>query len=286
MLQVTGLTKYYGKICGVHDLNFEIAAGEIFGLVGPEGAGKSTALRSIMGQIAPNGGEVLLDEHLFDRRTPKRKAVAGFLPSEVMLYDDMRVGDVIRYHGTFYKNIDENRLGKLIRRLEIDMTKKTDVLSAEERKKVGLVLALMHRPKLIVLDEPAKDLAPMAKEMLFAILREEKQRGAAILYASDNLGEVRRLCDSAAMLRSGHIVLIDEIANVVNGFVHLITLECEDQTIAQRLGGTAIEREGETVRFLYEGQPDELIKALSGLHVKRLLIEEPPLDDILENYYQ
>jgi len=286
MLQVTGLTKYYGKICGVHDLDFEIAAGEIFGLVGPDGAGKSTALRCIMGQIAPNGGEVLLDEHLFDRRTPKRRAVVGYLPGAITLYDGMRVGDVIRYHGAFYKSIDETRLGRLIRRLDIDMTKKTDEISAEELKKVGIALALMHRPKLIVLDEPALGLAPMAQETLFEILREEKQRGAAILYASANLGEVRRLCDRAAVLRAGRIVLMDEIANVVNGFVHLVSVECEDPAIAQRLGGMAIERKGEMTRFLYEGQPDELIKALSGLHVKRLLIEEPPLEDVMEQYYQ
>lgn len=286
MLQVSGLTKYYGKTRGVHDLSFEIAAGEIFGLVGPKGAGKTTALRCIMGRIATNGGEVLLDEHLFDRRTPKRRAVVGYLPDEIALYDGMRVGEVIRYHGSFYKNVDEVRLGNLIRRLDIDMLKPVGALDMEERKKTGLVLALMHRPKLIVLDEAAEGLAPMAQETVFEILREEKQRGASILYASGSLSEVRRLCDKAAVLRDGKVILVDEIANVVNGFVHLVTLECPDPAIAQRLGGMAIEREGDTVRFLYEGEPDELIRALSGLHVKRLLIEEPPLDDVMDQYYQ
>lgn len=286
MLQVTGLTKYFGKICGVHDLNFEIAAGEIFGLVGPDGAGKSTALRCIMDMIAKNGGEVLLEGRLFDRHTPKRRAAVGYLGSDISLYDGMHVGEVIRHQGSFYKNIDETRLGRLIRRLEIDMMRPVEALTDEERQKVGIVLALMHRPKLILLDEPANGLEPMTQEMLFSILREEKKRGAAVLYATGSLSEARRICGRAAILRDGRIHLMDEIDNLVNGFVHLVTLECPDPAIAQRLGGTAIEREGEVVRFLYEGEPDALIKELSGVQIKRLLIEEPELEDILRYYYQ
>lgn len=286
MLQVNGLTKYYGKTCGVHDVSFEVAQGEIFGFIGPNGAGKSTTIRCIMDLVPKNSGEVLLDEHPFDRHTPKRKALVGYLPSEVTLYGDMRVRDVIRYHGRFYKKIDQTHLGRMIRRLEIDMSKKIEDLSPGNRKKVGIVLALMHSPKLILMDEATSGLDPLMQEAFYEILREERDRGAAIFFSSHNLSEVRRLCSRVALIRDGRISMMDSIENIVNGFVHLITLECPDNAIAQRLGGTAIEREGETVRFLYEGEPDALIKELSGVHVKRLLVEEPSLEDVFLNYYQ
>lgn len=286
MLQVNGLTKYYGNTRGVHDISFSVQPGEIFGLIGPNGAGKSTTIRCVMDLIGRNGGEVLLDGRPFDRHTPKRKALVGYLPSEITLYGDMRVSDVIRYHGAFYRHIDETHLGRLIRRLEIDMTQRVDDLSLGNRKKVGIVLALMHRPRLILMDEASSELDPLMQEAFYSILREERDRGAAIFFSSHNLSEVRRLCSRVAIIRDGEIGMMDTIENIVNGYVHQITLDCADPTVARRLGGTAIEREGDTTRFLYEGEPDELIKELSGLHVRRLLIEEPSLDDVLLNYYQ
>jgi len=286
MLQVNGLTKYYGKVRGVHDVSFDVASGEIFGFIGPNGAGKSTTIRCIMDLVPKNGGEVLLDGHVFDRHTPHRKAIVGYLPSEITLYGDLRVRDIIRFNGRFYKNTDEAYLGRLIRRLDIDISRKISDLSLGNRKKVGIALALMHRPKLILMDEASSGLDPLMQEAFYEILREERERGAAIFFSSHNLSEVRRLCDRVAIVREGQIGMMDTIENIVNGFVHLVTLECSDAAVAQRLGGMAIEREGEMVRFLYEGTPDELIRELSGVQVRRLLIEEPSLEDVFLNYYQ
>ncbi len=286
MLEVRNLTKYYGKTRGVLGVSFDVQPGEIFGCIGPNGAGKSTTIRCIMDLISRDSGEVLLDGRRFDRHTPKRKALVGYLPAEITLYGDMRVGELIRYHAKFYKHVDQSYLGKLIRRLEIDMAKRVEDLSLGNRKKVGAVLALMHRPKLIVMDEASSGLDPLMQEAFYEILREERDRGAAIFFSSHNLSEVRRLCDRVAIIREGEIGMIDTIENIVNGFVHQVTLQCSDAGVASRLGGAAIEREGDTVRFLYEGEPDRLIKELSGVRVQRLLIEEPSLDDVFLNFYQ
>jgi len=286
MLQVNGLTKYYGNARGIHDVSFAVEYGEVFGLIGPHGAGKSTAIRCMMDLTAKSGGEVLIDERLFDRNTPKRRAAVGCAMQRPALYDEMSVGEVIRFHGAFYRAVDEARLGRLIRRLEIDMTAGIGTLGAAEAKKLALVLALMHKPRVILLDDPMGELMPMDREIVLEILREEKARGTAIVLATDNLADARRICDRAAILRAGQVLIEDRMENLVNGFVQLVTLECADPGIAQRLGGMAIEREGDTVRFLYEGEPAKLIGELAGLQVKRLLIEEPHLDDIIDNYYQ
>lgn len=286
MLQVEGLTKYYGKNRGVNDLCLEVRAGEILGLLGPFGAGKTTALRCIMDLTSKDGGEVLLNGRRFDRRTPRMRAMVGYLPAESALYPGLRVGDVLRLHSRYYRSVDETYLGRLIRRLEIDIARRVRELTPAGRRKLNIVLALMHRPALILMDEAAVGLDPLTQEALFALLREERERGAAVLYASGSLSEVRRLCDRAAILRDGEIGVTDEVGNLVNGDVHLVTLECADAGVAQRLGSSAIEREGDVTRFLYEGEPDALIKELSGVRVRRLLVEEPSLEDVLDHLFQ
>lgn len=286
MLQVNGLTKYYGKTRGVHDLQFSVQPGEIFGLVGQNGAGKTTALRCVLDLVPKNGGEVLLNGHPFDRHTSKRKALIGYAPAEPALYGDMTVQELIRYHGAFYRHVDENRLGQIIRRLALDLSQKACALAREERKKAAIVLALMHQPKLLILDEATAGLDMMTREVVYAILDEERQRGTAILCATSDMGEAKRICDRLAIMRDGLIEMQDATENIVNGYIHQVTLECADQTLARRLGGVAIECEGDVIRFLYEGEADELIRALAGTHVRRLLIEEPALEDVFKNFYQ
>ena len=286
MLKIEGLTKYYGATLGVRDISLEVAPGEIFGFLGPNGAGKSTTIRCTMDLINRNAGTVWVDGEVFDRRTPSRKALVGYLPSETRFYGNMRVRDLIAYTGRHYPQIDENRLGMLIRRLELDLSKSVEDLSLGNRKKLGIVLSLMHAPKLLILDEPTSGLDPLMQEAFAQILREERERGAAVFLSSHNLAEVRRLCDRVAMVRAGEIALMDTIGNIVNGSMHQVTLECSDPAVAEKLGGTGIEREGNVVRFLYEGEPEQLIQVLSGTKVTRLLVEEPALEDVFLHYYQ
>jgi len=286
MLKIEGLTKYYGNTLGVRDIDLEVAPGEIFGFLGPNGAGKSTTIRCVMDLINRTAGTVWVDGEVFDRHTPWRKALVGYLPSEARFYGDMRVRDLIAYTGRFYRRIDENRLGMLIRRLEIDVSKGVEELSLGNRKKLGIVLSLMHAPKLLILDEPTSGLDPLMQETFAQILREERARGAAVFLSSHNLAEVRRLCDRVAIVRAGEIAMMDTIGNIVNGSMHQVTLECDDPAVAEKLGGTAIEREGDMVRFLYEGEPGQLIAALAGRNVTRLLVEEPSLEDVFLHYYQ
>lgn len=286
MLRIEGLTKYYGRTLGVKNVDLAVAPGEIFGFIGPNGAGKSTTIRCAMDLIRRTAGEVYVDGKPFSRKTSGQKALVGYLPSEINLYGDMRVRELISYAGSFYGHIDNKRLGLLIRRLELDLSKKIDQLSLGNRKKLGIVLALQHSPKLLILDEATSGLDPLMQEAFYDILREERDRGAAIFFSSHNLTEVRRLCSRVAIIRQGEIRMTDTIENIVNGFMHQVTLECGDPAIAQRLGGEAIEREGRLVRFLYEGDPDALIAELSKTKVDRLLIEEPSLEDVFLHYYQ
>lgn len=286
MLEVQNLTKYYGTVRGVLDLNFRVEAGEIFGFIGPNGAGKSTTIRCIMDILSRTSGEVLLDGRPFHRHTPKRKAVVGYLPSEVNLYGDMRVGALVRYYSSFYHRIDQEYVGRLLRRLAVDVAKPVRELSLGNRKKVGIVLALMHRPKLLLLDEASSGLDPLMQEAFYGILREERDRGTAILFSSHNLSEVRRLCDRVAIIREGEIAMVDTIENIVNGYVHRVTIECDDAALPSRLGAADISREGNTMTFLYEGEPDRLLQEMRSTHVTRLLVEEAPLEDVFMHFYR
>ena len=206
MIRIMHLTKNYGKARGVTDLTLHVPAGSCFGFIGPNGAGKSTTIRTLLGLISPTSGsaEVLGLDCVKDR--PAILAQVGYMPSEAMFYPDMRVSEVIRLSAGLRKRDCREEAGALCEALELNVRKRIRELSLGNRKKVSIVCAMQHRPRLYVLDEPTSGLDPLVQRAFWSQLEERRREGATVFLSSHVLYEVQRYCDRAAIIREGRLV--------------------------------------------------------------------------------
>ena len=161
ILELKNLTKYYGDTLAVDNLSLHLKEGEILGFIGPNGAGKSTTIRMIMNLINKTEGEILLNGKVLDKNDTSLKQIIGYLPSDINLYEDLTVKEMLDYHESFYKNNLHKRRVELVKRLKLEENKLLENLSLGNLKKLGIVLCLMHSPKLLILDEPISGLDPI-----------------------------------------------------------------------------------------------------------------------------
>ncbi|NLU23921.1 MAG: ABC transporter ATP-binding protein [Clostridiales bacterium] len=282
ILTIQNLQKTYGKARGVTDLSLSVEKGEILGFIGPNGAGKSTTIRCIMNLLNKNSGEIFFEGKPLLRGDTTAYAQIGYLPSEIHLYDNMTGEEMLLYNASFYAPGSLERAEDLCRRLSFDKKKRLRALSLGNGKKLGLILALMHAPRLVIMDEATSGLDPLIQEEVYAILREEKLRGTSFLFSSHNLGEVKKLCDRVAIIREGTLIRTAPTAELTEGSVTRVRIATDD------LPDPALHfiREGDTYTTLYTGDPNELIAHLGTCRLKRLIIEEPDLEEIFLHYYQ
>lgn len=287
ILEIKNLTKYYGEVLGVKNLSINLYEGEIYGFIGPNGAGKSTTIRAIMNLINKTEGEVLLNGKELNKDDIELKEIIGYLPSEINLYDDLTVKEMLDYHESFYtKNISKRRK-ELVERLRLDETKKIEDLSLGNLKKLGIVLAFMHEPKLLILDEPTSGLDPIMQQTFYELLKEEKQKGTTIFYSTHILGEISKNCDRVGVIKDGILLKVETIEEMLNKNLTFVTVESGDiQKIIDDLNVEIIETKDNMVKFKNHITPDELIQTLSKYSISKLLIEEPSLEDVFLHYYK
>ncbi len=287
ILEVKHLKKYYGNIVGVEDVTLTLKPGEIYGFIGPNGAGKSTTIRTIMGLINKNEGKIFFNGEELNSNDPKVKRLIGYLPSEINLYGDMKVKEILDYHEGFYKEDIHKKRNKLVKLLKIDEDKKIEDLSLGNLKKIGIVLALMHSPKLLILDEPTSGLDPIMQKTFHDILKAEKELGTTILYSSHVLSEVSNLCDRIGFIKDGVIIKEDELANIKNNNYTYLKISSKDiKDIKKELDLKVKEESDKEVVFFNDLDANTLLKKLSKYDIERLLIEEVSLEDLFDKYYR
>lgn len=289
IVEIKHLKKYYGKSRGIEDVSFNVEAGEIFGFIGPNGAGKSTTIRTLLALIRPTGGSATIFGKDCIKAAPEIAREVGYLPSEVFYYDGMRVLELLKYSASFYGKDCTRRIHELAETLDLDLKKKIDDLSFGNRKKVGIVQALIHEPKLIVLDEPTAGLDPLMQQRFFELLRAENRKGAAVLFSSHVLSEVHKLCDRVAIIKEGRIVDMDTIGALRDNGYQKVALEAKAPVSADALaleGVTSLEVRGNVASFIYRGSVNRLLQALAAIDLANVSIEEPDLEEIFLHYYQ
>ena len=287
ILEIQNLTKYYGKILGVENIALQLEEGEIFGFIGPNGAGKSTTIRSIMNLINKTSGKVLIENKEFNKENIEIKEKIGYLPSEINLYDDLTVKEMLDYHESFYKKDIHKRRAELVKKFELDEKKKIEDLSLGNLKKVGIILAFMHEPKLLILDEPTSGLDPIMQNIFYDLLKEEKAKGNTIFYSTHILNEVPKICERVVVIKEGKLIKIEKIENLIDkSLTHITITSNQVKEIKKDLNINTILEEEKTIKFANNFSHDKLIKQLSKYKIDRILIEEATLEDMFLNYYQ
>lgn len=287
ILRVVQLCKNYGKTKGIEDLSLELNDGEIFGLIGPNGAGKSTTIRSIMNVINKSYGEVYFNDQLLDKNNIEAKKLIGYLPSEVFLYEDMSVKQMLDYHASFFKEDLSERRKELVKLLNVDEKKKIEDLSLGNLKKVGIILALMHNPKLLILDEPSSGLDPIMQQTFYELLLQEKAKGTTIIYSTHILSEVSKICDRVGIIKDSHLVKIEDVDSLNNNRLTFIKINSVDnEKIKEALDLETYELGKNTIRFKYDKDVNSLLSVLTNFNIDRILIEEPTIEEIFMHYYQ
>lgn len=288
IIETNNLSKSYGKSRGINDINLKIKEGEIFGFVGPNGAGKSTTIRTLLNFIFPTSGFAKILGKDIVKESNEIKKYIGYVPSEVKFYDEIRVKDIIKYSSSFYNGVNSEEVDKLYKLLDVDVNKKMSELSLGNKKKVAIVQALIHKPKLLILDEPTNGLDPLIQKKLFELLEKAKKEGTTVFLSSHNLVEVENLCDRVAVIKDGKIVdtvVIEKLAKKSALKVILKGNEINEEKIKE-IGGQAIEKNCNEFVFYYNEKVDKLIKLLSKYSLEKLLISEQTLEDKFMNYYE
>jgi ABC-2 type transport system ATP-binding protein len=219
VIETQQLTKYYGTHRGIVEVDLAVEQGEIYGFLGPNGAGKTTTIRLLLDLLRPTSGrafmfgiEATADPVAIHRRT-------GYLPGEFALFDRLTGGETIEYFANLRGGVDPIYQADLVARFDLDPSRRFKEYSKGNKQKVGLVIALQHRPDLLVLDEPTSGLDPLVQQTFFELLRETVAEGRTAFLSSHILGEVERTCDRVAIIRDGRVVKVDRV-EALRGLAH------------------------------------------------------------------
>ena len=288
IIEIKHLKKYYGDTRGVEDVSLVLNKGDIYGFIGPNGAGKSTTIRTIMGLINKTSGDIFIKGKELDKDDIETKKIIGYLPSEINLYDDMTVKELFDYHESFYDKDISKRRKELVKLLKIDEKKKLDDLSLGNSKKVGIVLALMHEPEILILDEPTSGLDPLMQSIFHDLLIEEKKKGTTILYSSHVLSEVANISNIVGFIKDGKIIKEDTMDNIIteNSYTYLTIFSSEIDKIKKDLKLEVKSESDKVAKFINNMDPNELIKKLTNYKIDKMLIESVSLEDLFGKYYK
>ncbi|MBR3133238.1 MAG: ABC transporter ATP-binding protein [Clostridia bacterium] len=287
ILEVKNLTKYYKDVLGVKNINFELYRGEIFGFIGPNGAGKSTTIRSILNLINKTSGEVLFKGKQLTKDNLELKKLIGYLPSEVRLYEDLTVKDLIDFHLKFFDKDFSKRREELVKRLKLDENKKIEDLSLGNLKKVGIVLAFVHGPQLLILDEPTSGLDPLIQQEFYNLLLEEKEKGTTIFYSTHVLSEISKICDRVGIIKSGNLIKIEPIKDLIDKSLTYVTITSKDcEKIINDLKLDIKDYKDNTISFKNFMESNELLKAIVKYDIDKIYIEPASIEDVFMHYYK
>ena len=292
VVKVSHFKMTFGNNQVIKDLSFEIQKGEVFGLLGSNGSGKTTTIRAILGLYEPTGGELLVNGKRF---SPETDIKIGYLPEERGLYKKEKVGNIMRYFAELKglgKSDAESFINKFLSRVDLldKVNIRLDKLSSGQQQKVQLGITMMGDPDLLILDEPTKGFDPVNRKLLLDIVEEERQKGTTVIMITHHMEEVERLCDRVLLLKDGRAVVYgrtEDIKDQAGNNIIRITFNGqipgsnEIYTISNQTKTTAelTLREGKTAKDVLESLVDQ------GVDIRQYSVERPSLDDIFVNIY-
>ncbi len=289
IIEISKLTKYYGKSRGIVDVSFNVEEGEIFGFIGPNGAGKSTTIRTLLSLIYPTSGSAKIFGRDCIKEGREIRQHIGYLPSEVFYYDNMKVIDLLKYSASFYPKANKNRISELAKIMDLDLNRKIDDLSYGNKKKVGIVQGLLHSPKLIILDEPTGGLDPLMQNRFFELIHAEKEKGTTVLFSSHILSEVQKICTRVGIIKEGKMIRVDDIKTLEHTNHKKFKIEMQEEIPAEYFNMTGVNNldiNAKAATFIFSGDINKIVAKLYERKVINLIVEEPSLEEIFLHYYE
>lgn len=288
IIEIKNLTKMYGNLVAVKDLDLTVYKGEIMGFLGPNGAGKTTTLRSCLALLAKTAGEITifgLDSH---RDAVAIRKQTGYLPGDFGLIPSIKVSSYLKYLLSLNECNSTKKMVSLAERLKLDLNRKTNELSKGNKQKVGIIQALMADQNLIIMDEPTSSLDPLMQQEFYRILREEEKQGKTIFMASHILAEVEKICDRVAIIRKGQLKVVEEIQVLQEKTGKVLEVEFSDPVTIDELkleGVSEIYQDnGKFILTIHENL-DRVIEAVSNHRILNMSLKTYSLEQLFLKYY-
>jgi ABC-type multidrug transport system ATPase subunit len=292
IIEVDKLTKSYSGKRGIVDVSFSVGEGEVFGFLGPNGAGKTTTIRILMALLRADGGGARIAGLDCWEKSVEIKRMIGYIPGEPSLDNNLTGGQILEYFANLRGGVDHGYLMSLVKRFDLDTSRKFRQYSTGNKRKVVLIQAFMHRPHVLILDEPTSGLDPLNQLEFDNLVREARDEGRTVFLSSHVLSEVEKTCTRVGIIREGRLVRVGEVADLKDIKRYEITIHFAQPVPVDafaRLEGVAdVEKldGGSAVRLAMQGAADAVIKAAAQFPVVSLTSYEPSLEDIFLRYYE
>ncbi len=290
-IETEGLTKFYDGQRGIEELTMGVREGEVFGFLGPNGAGKTTTIRTLLDLLHPSAGSARIFGMDSRRDSVAIRARLGNLPGDFGFGKHTSGGEALALLARVRGIETFMRAEELARRLRADLTRPLGQLSRGNRQKVGLILALFHRPELLIFDEPTSGLDPLMQEEFLALLQEERDRGATVFLSSHELDEVQRVCDRVGIVRDGRLIAIERIDDMVGKTQRRVSVEfagpgpVDLDELRSLPGVMGLESHGARITFRVAGELDGVVKAIARHRLIDLEVAHPTLEEVFLTYY-
>jgi ABC-2 type transport system ATP-binding protein len=290
IIHTESLTKYYGRHRGMIDIDLDVNEGEAFGFLGPNGAGKTTMIRTLLDHIRPTSGratvfgiETTADPVAIHRRL-------GYLPGEFALYDKLTGGQTLDYFANLRGGIDRAYQKELVARLDVDPSRKFREYSKGNKQKIGLIIALQHKPDLLLLDEPTSGLDPLIQQEFYGVIREAKTEGRTVFLSSHILSEVEKTCDRVAIIRDGRLTRVDRTEALRDLAHHTVELVFTGPVPAAEFealpGVSDVEATDHVLRMKVSGSITPVVRAAAKYELADFISREPTLEETFLAEYE
>jgi beta-exotoxin I transport system ATP-binding protein len=294
VIQTENLSKTYRKnrrevVQALNGLNLTVQPGEIFGYLGPNGAGKTTTIRLLLDLIRPSSGRSLIFGQDAQKDSVELHRRIGFLPGELNLWKNLTGQQIVNYIGKVRGGVDASYVRELAERLQLDMTVRVKSYSSGNKRKLGLVIALMNKPDLLILDEPTNGLDPLVQQTFNELVLDIQKEGRTIFLSSHILSEVQAICDRVGILRNGELKAVQRVSDLMHTNFRWVTLVFGEPLPASQLesipGVSEVTATDGGLKLRLTGDFDPLLRAVGSHYVKDLRVEEPSLEEIFLTFY-
>lgn len=288
-VEIKNLDKQFGNVTALKDINLMVKQGEVFGFLGPNGAGKTTTIRAMLNLIHPTSGSISILNYDSRQDYKELHKHVGYLAGDMSMYDNLRAEQYIAYMAGLHGDVETGQIAILAGKLQADLKPRIKHLSRGNKQKIGLIAAMMHKPQLLIMDEPTTGLDPLMQEVFYELLAEHTKNGGTTFMSSHNLSEVQRVCDRVAFIRNGELVEVNKVSNLrttaVQEFEIRFAKEVADTIFKGVRSVSEVVVDGDTLTCTVKGHLNEFTAVLSKHDVVSITNKELELEEIFKKLY-